>query len=77
MKNETDEPISGGSVRLDFDAPPDLWGSWGENYAYDGESVTLSNKYDWNGRLAPGGTYQFSFGGNLSGDFIPPTCTGL
>ena len=77
VTNISGQPITGWNVRLDFDAPPDLWDSSGVNFEQNGSSVVVSNAYAWSGQLAPGGTFNFSVGGNLSGPFVPPTCTGL
>ncbi len=77
VTNVSGQPLTDWSVRLDFDAPPDLWDSSGVTFAPSGNSVLVSNAYSWSGNLAPDGSYQFSIGGNLSGPFVPPTCTGL
>lgn len=77
VTNASAAPIQGWSVQLEFASPPDLWGSWGETYVEEGNVVTISNLYEWNGDLSPGESYSFSVGGNLSGPFVPPICTGL
>ncbi len=77
VTNVSGAPITNWQVRLDFAAPPDLWGSSGINYQVSGNQVVASNMYSWNGNLGVGGSYQFSVGGNLTSAFVPPTCTGL
>lgn len=77
VTNVGDAPIDGWSIRLEFAAPPSLWGSGNETYVQEGNAVTISNLYAWNGVLSPGQSYSFSVGGNLSGPFVPPVCTGL
>lgn len=77
VTNISGEPITGWKVLFDFAAPPDLWNSSGIVFEADGNQVVASNAYAWNGSLAPGASYQFSIGGNLSGPFVPPTCSGM
>lgn len=77
VTNVSGAPITGWQVLLEFADPPDLWGSSGIDYQVNGNQVIASNMYEWNGNLGIGASYQFSVGGNLTGPFVPPTCTGL
>ncbi len=77
VTNVSGAPITGWQLLLEFAAPPDLWGSSGIDYQVNGNEVVASNMYEWNGNLGIGASYQFSVGGNLTGPFVPPTCTGL